>query len=304
MAVPIVHHPAYVAPLPHRRGFPMNKYARVMQWLLERGLAEPTHCHLPEPASRWWLELTHESTYIADICEGTASPEMMRRIGLPLSPELAERASASVGGTVLAGRLALQRGIACNTAGGSHHAATAGGAGYCVFNDVAVACRVLQAMGLAASLLVIDLDVHQGDGTAEIFRGDAAVYTFSMHGEKNFPVRKQPGDRDVGLPDGTGDEAYLSILAEQLDQILGEQRPDLVFYNAGIDPHADDRLGRLALSDSGLARRDDMVIGACAERGLPIACVLGGGYGGDAGVLADRHGLLYLAADRWYRTLA
>lgn len=227
----------------------------------------------------------------------------MRRIGLPLSPQLAVRSQAAVGGTVLTARLALQRGIAANSAGGSHHAGIGHGAGYCVFNDVAVAARVLQAMGLAMNMLVIDLDVHQGDGTAEIFRGDGAVFTFSMHCQDNFPVRKQPGDRDIGLPVGLGDDGYLEILSEQMADLLGGPVPDLVFYNAGVDPHAGDRLGKLSLSDDGLARRDALVIGACADRGIPIACVLGGGYDHDAMVLAQRHALLYGAADRCYRGL-
>lgn len=305
MTVPIVHHPAYTVPLPHRRGFPMGKYAQLIQLLREQGLATAQTCHEPDLAPRWWLELAHDSDYVDGILNQSADSAVMRRIGLPLSPQLATRAQATVGGTVLAARLALQRGIACNSAGGSHHAGIGHGAGYCVFNDVAVAARVLQAMGLAMRMLVIDLDVHQGDGTAEIFRGDGAVYTFSMHCEDNFPARKQPGDLDLGLPAGTGDEAYLDILAAHLDVLLSLSGPalDLVFYNAGVDPHGEDRLGKLGLSDDGLARRDAMVIGACAKRGLPVACVLGGGYAKDAMLLAERHGLLYAAADHCYRGL-
>ncbi|MDP6872030.1 MAG: histone deacetylase [Alphaproteobacteria bacterium] len=303
MAVPIVHHPCYAKPLPHRRGFPMGKYARLIQLLRQQGLATAQACHEPDLASRWWLELAHDSDYVDAILAQTADQAVMRRIGLPLSPQLADRARAGVGGTVLAARLALQRGIACNSAGGSHHAAVGHGAGYCVFNDVAVAARVLQAMGLAMKMLVIDLDVHQGDGTAQIFRGDGAVHTFSMHCEDNFPVRKQAGDRDVGLPVDMGDEEYLDILGAELRTLLSGTDPDLVFYNAGVDPHRDDRLGKLALSDDGLARRDAMVIEACAARGLPIACVLGGGYARDAGTLAQRHSLLYAAADRCYREI-
>ena len=305
MAVPIVHHPSYTVPLPHRRGFPMGKYARLIHLLREQGLATAQTCHEPDPAPRWWLELAHDSEYVDGILGQTADGAVMRRIGLPLSPQLAARSQASAGGTVLAARLALQRGVACNSAGGSHHAGIGHGAGYCVFNDVAVAARVLQAMGLAMRMLVVDLDVHQGDGTAEIFSGDGAVHTFSMHCEVNFPTRKQPGDRDVGLPAGLGDGDYLEILAAQLDELLSlpGPAPDLVFYNAGVDPHVDDRLGKLSLSDDGLARRDAMVIGACAERGLPIACVLGGGYARDTMSLARRHALLYVAADRCYRNL-
>jgi len=303
MAVPIVHHPAYTAPLPHRRGFPMGKYGLLIQLLREQGLATAQTLHVPDLAPRWWLELAHDSAYVDGILSLTAGEDVMRRIGLPLSPQLAARSQAAVGGTVLAARLALRRGIAANSAGGSHHAGIGHGAGYCVFNDVAVAARVLQAMGLAMNMLVIDLDVHQGDGTAEIFRGDGAVYTFSMHCQDNFPVRKQPSDRDIGLPAGLGDEEYLEILSEQVADLLRGPAPDLVFYNAGVDPHEGDRLGKLCLSDSGLARRDALVIGACAERGVPIACVLGGGYDRDAMLLARRHALLYAAAERCYREL-
>jgi len=300
MAVPIVHHPSYTVPLPHRRGFPMGKYGQLIQLLRAQGLATAQTVHEPDVAPRWWLELAHDSDYVDSILSLTASEAVMRRIGLPPSQQLADRAQASVGGTVLAARLALQRGVAANSAGGSHHAGVAHGAGYCVFNDVAVAARVMQAMGLAMTMLVIDLNVHQGDGTAEIFRGDGAVYTFSMHCRDNFPVRKQPGDRDIGLPAGMGDDAYLEILSAQLADLLERRSPDLVFYNAGVDPHESDRLGKLCLSDHGLARRDALVIGACTERGIPIACVLGGGYDHDAKVLAQRHALLYAAADHQY----
>jgi acetoin utilization deacetylase AcuC-like enzyme len=303
MAVPIIHHPAYTVPLPHRRGFPMGKYGHLIQLLRDQGLATAQTLHEPDVAPRWWLELAHDSDYVDAILSQTADEVVMRRIGLPISQQLVDRAQASVGGTVLAARLALQRGIAISSAGGSHHAGIAHGAGYCVFNEVAVAARVLQAMGLAMAMLVIDLDVHQGDGTAEIFRGGGAVITFSMHCQDNFSVRKQPGDRDIGLPEGLGDEDYLAILWEQLADLLATTAPDLVFYNAGVDLHQADRLGKLALTDDGLARRDGMVIGACLGRGLPIACVMGGGYDRDAMMLAERHALLYGAADHCYRSM-
>ena len=209
----------------------------------------------------------------------------------------------SVSGTVMTAHLALQHGIACNTAGGSHHAGAAHGAGYCLFNDVAIAARVLQASGLAMNMLVVDLDVHQGDGTAEIFRGDGAVFTFSMHCGDNFPVRKQSSDVDIGLPSGTGDRDYLDILSAQLSHLLANLSPDLVFYNAGVDPHHADDLGKLALTDEGLARRDSMVIAACARRNLPVACVVGGGYDRNAALLAQRHALLYRAADHIFQSM-
>lgn len=296
MAIPIVHHPAYVASLPDGHRFPMDKFGRLIEVLRAGGLAANGNCHTPEPAPRWWLELAHDAEYVGDILDLTASAETMRRIGLPLSPALVARSRLAVAGTVLAAELALEHGLACNTAGGSHHAQSGTGAGFCVFNDVAVAARVMQAHGRALQMLVIDLDVHQGDGTAEIFRGDAAVFTFSMHGQKNYPVRKQTSDLDVPLPDGMGDDAYLTTLRESLDLVWSRVRPDLVFYNAGVDPHVDDRLGKLALSDAGLFARDRMVIDDCRTRGLPLAGVIGGGYGADIDAIARRHALLYRAA--------
>lgn len=301
MAVPIVHHTAYTVPLPHRHRFPMNKFRALIEHLRNEGLAPPDAVYEPEPAPRWWLELAHDSDYVADICDQTAARDVMRRIGLPLTPELARRSQCAVGGTVLAARLALERGLACNTAGGSHHARHDAGAGFCVFNDVAVAIRVLQAQGRIATAMVIDLDVHQGDGTAEIFRGDAAVFTFSMHCEKNFPVRKEASDRDIGLEVGLGDSDYLAILESEVETLLATQRPDIVFFNAGVDPHRDDRLGKLCLSDAGLATRDDLVIRSCLRRGLPVACVLGGGYGSDIAALGRRHAITHATADRLFR---
>ena len=300
MPLPIVHHPSYTVPLPRRHRFPMNKFQALIEVLREDGLATGDNTHAPEPAPRWWLELAHDPLYVAEMLDGSVDPSVMRRIGLPWTPALVERARMSIGGTVLAARLALQRGLACQTAGGSHHAGIEAGAGYCVFNDVAVAARALQAMNLAMEMTVIDLDVHQGDGTAQIFHGDEAVFTFSMHCEKNFPVRKQTSDRDVALNEGLGDEAYLEILRGELDALCADRRPELVFYNAGVDPHEADRLGKLALSDQGLARRDAMVISACAERGIPLACVIGGGYDNDIAALGKRHATLHRQANRCY----
>ena len=294
--LPLVHHPAYVAPLPNRHRFPMNKFAALIALLRAEGLAGEDNLHAPSPAPRWHLELVHDGDYVADMLEGTASPATLRRIGLPWSPALAFRSRCAVAGTLLTAELALQHGIACNTAGGSHHARADGGAGYCVFNDVAVAARVLQARGRAQRMLVVDLDVHQGDGTARIFAGDPAVFTFSMHAERNFPVRKAQSDLDVPLPDGMADEAYLACLADHLPALLARERPELVFYVAGVDPHGEDRLGRLALSDAGLARRDAYVLRCCREQQIPVAGVLGGGYADDMAVLARRHALLHRSA--------
>jgi acetoin utilization deacetylase AcuC-like enzyme len=294
VAAPIVHHPDYVASLPAGHRFPMDKYDRLIGRL--RGLGLAGDLRAPEPASRAELALAHDRAYVDAILDLSADAETMRRIGLPLSAPLARRAALVPGGTALAARLALRHGVALNAAGGSHHAAHAHGAGFCVFNDVAAATRMMQAEGRVRRVLIVDLDVHQGDGTAEIFEGDPSVFTFSMHAERNYPARKRRSDRDVGLPDGLGDRDYLAILRDHLDDLLPRVAPDLVFYNAGIDPHAEDRLGRLALSDAGLYERDRLTFAACRAAGAPVAAVIGGGYGLDVDALASRHALLFRAA--------
>ncbi len=198
-------------------------------------------------------------------------------------------------GTVLAARLALEHGLACNTAGGSHHAFAGAGTGFCVFNDVAVAARLLLAEGLIGRALVVDLDVHQGDGTAAMLADEPRAFTFSVHCRTNFPARKQQSDLDLALDAGVGDADYLTALDRLLPALLDRVAPDLVFYNAGVDPHVDDRLGRLSLSDGGLAERERLVLAACRSRGVPVACVVGGGYADDLDLLARRHALLHQA---------
>ena len=295
MRVPVVHHPAYVTPLPAAHRFPMPKFARLLACLRETGLLRPSQEFVPEPAPRGWLELAHAGSYVSAILEGRLDPAAERRLGLPLSPALALRARCAVAGTVLTARLALEHGLACNTAGGSHHAFAGFGSGFCVFNDVAVAAALLLAEGLVGRVLVVDLDVHQGDGTAAIFAGEPRVVTFSIHCRANFPARKQQSDLDLALDAGTGDTDYLAAVAGLVPALLDRVRPDLVFYNAGVDPHGDDRLGRLAMTDAGLAERERLVLAACRARGVPVACVVGGGYAEDLDRLARRHALLHEA---------
>lgn len=294
--LPITHHPDYVATLPDGHRFPMAKFGRLRDVLIADGLVGADGFWVPEPAPVAWLELAHDPAYVAGVIEGTLSKEAVRRIGLPVSDRVARRSRLATGGTILAARLALSGGIACNTAGGSHHAASGHGAGFSVFNDVAVASRVLLEEGAVGRVLVIDLDVHQGDGTAEIFQDDSRVFTFSVHGEKNFPVRKQKSDLDLGLADGTDDGEYLAVLQEHVPALIDYVRPNLIFYNAGVDPHAEDRLGRLALSDGGLAARDGLVIEAAWEREVPLVGVIGGGYSLDIDALARRHAILHHTA--------
>lgn len=302
--LPVVHHPAYSPELPAGHRFPMGKFRRLAEILTQEGIVGRDGFHEPDLATTEQLARAHAPTYVDAVLAARLTPAQERRIGLPVTPEIALRARAACGGTLHAARLALRHGVACNTAGGSHHAGPEGGAGFCVFNDVAVAALALLAEGEIARALVVDLDVHQGDGTAAIFNGDPRVFTFSMHCEKNYPARKVAGDLDIDLPVGMQDEAYLETLAAALPQAVERARPDLVFYIAGVDPHRDDQLGRLALSDAGLAARDSFVIETARATGLPLAGVLGGGYGPDVDVVAHRHATLHRAAAASLRAAA
>jgi acetoin utilization deacetylase AcuC-like enzyme len=293
--IPIVHHPDYDAPLPDGHRFPMRKFAALADILRAEGLA-PNGFEVPTPATWEQLIAAHTPAYVDAVLTQTVARDVERRIGLPVSEPVARRACAATGGTLLTARLALAHGLACNTAGGSHHAARAGGAGFCVFNDVAVAALALLEEGAVHRVLVIDLDVHQGDGTADIFRDDPRVFTFSMHCAENFPSRKIAGDLDVAPRKGMGDEGYLAALDGALSQALDAGPFDLAFYNAGVDPHADDALGLLKLSDAGLAARERKVLSVVRAAGVPVAGVIGGGYGPDINVIARRHAILHRTA--------
>lgn len=301
MSVPIVYHPDYVSALPEGHRFPMAKFQVLHQMLLADGVAEAGQFQRPERIALDWLELVHAADYVRAFCAGSLEPKAQRRIGLPWSEALVNRTCTAVGGTVLTARLALEHGLACNTAGGTHHAFPSHGSGFCIFNDLAVAARGLQRLGLVGKVLIVDLDVHQGDGTAFIFRDDPGVFTFSMHCQVNFPGTKQRSSLDVPLPVGLEDDAYLQTLANYLPDLLSDFEPDLVLYDAGVDPHIADRLGKLALTDSGLFRREMQVLGTCVGRGYPVACVIGGGYADDLTALAYRHSLLHRAASEVYR---
>jgi acetoin utilization deacetylase AcuC-like enzyme len=294
--LPIVHHRDYDAGFDPAHRFPMGKYRRLFELLRESGIATPANVHEPEAADAALLSRVHDPAYVDAVLECSVPMAVEREIGFPVDERVSRRARLATSGTLLAARLALRHGIACNSAGGSHHARAAQGAGFCTFNDVAVAAAALLAEGTVARVLVVDLDVHQGDGTAAIFADDRRVFTFSMHSQRNYPARKVPSDRDVGLDDGTGDEAYLSALATSLAALRAGFGPDMVFYNAGVDPHADDRLGRLALSDEGLRQRDRLVIETFRSRGIPLCGVIGGGYSTDIDALARRHAILFQEA--------
>lgn len=300
----IVHDPDYVAPLAAGHRFPMSKYEAVMDALAALGASEWAEFHAPEPASHALLSATHAPAYVDQAFALAVDPAIERRIGFPVTERVLRRARLATGGTLLAARLALERGFASNAAGGSHHAQWRGGSGYCVFNDVAVVARELLRHGEVERLLVVDLDVHQGDGTAELLADEPRAFTFSMHCEANFPVRKIAGDLDIGLPAGTGDGDYLAILGDALPGLIDHHAPQLIFYNAGVDPHEADRLGRLALTDDGLWRRDTLVTELARRRGVPLVSVMGGGYGANVSDVARRHARTIQAVARAGQSLA
>lgn len=304
--LPIIHHEAYVAPdVPATHRFPMGKFRAVAERCLAEGLvASFDDFHRPMPAPASWLQLAHDHAYVDQVLTQTVPAELERRIGFKMTADVAQRSRCAVAGTALAARLALEHGAACNTAGGSHHAFAEGGAGFCVFNDVAVAARLMLAEGAVSRILVVDLDVHQGDGTARIFEHDQRVFTLSVHCEANWPRRKAVSDRDVGLHKGTADAAYLAAVHEAVTEAIEASRPDLIFFNAGVDPHRDDRLGLLDLSDDGLARREALVFDEALKRGIAIVGVLGGGYSRDLDALARRHALLHVAGARALKAYA
>jgi len=268
----------FVLPLPEGHRFPMRKYALLRDAALAAGVLAPDALFIPEAATEDELVRAHDAAYVRKVFGGGLTDKEIRRLGFPWSPQLVERSRRSVGGTIQACRAALRDGVAVNLAGGTHHAFPDYGAGFCVFNDVAVAARAMLAEGRAARIAVVDCDVHQGDGTAAIFAGDPAVFTFSIHGARNFPFHKQASDLDVELPDGAGDAAYLDALRPALAATLAHARPELVIYVAGADPYEGDRLGLLKLSKAGLAERDRLVLEGCAGQGIPVAVVMGGGY--------------------------
>ncbi|MGE5278716.1 MAG: histone deacetylase [Acidobacteriota bacterium] len=279
----------FVLPLPEGHRFPIDKYALLRQRVAGSGLLAAGQLRIPMPATDEDLGRAHDREYVRRVYEGKLTSAEIRRIGFPWSPGLAERCRRSAGATIEASRSALAEGIGVSLSGGTHHAFRDRGEGYCVFNDTAVAARAMQAEGRARRVLVVDADVHQGNGTAAIFSSDPSVFTLSIHGEKNFPFRKESSDLDVALPDGTADEPYLSALEEALARCQTLFEPDLAVYLAGADPYAEDRLGRLALSRQGLARRDRLVLETLRSRGVPVAVTMAGGYARDVRDTVEIH---------------
>ena len=273
----VFHCDQFVYPLPPGHRFPAQKYALLRAQVAE-SLTLPVSLRVPDAASDEQLLRAHDGEYLAKVAGGTLSEREVRRIGLPWSPQLVERSRRSVGGTVEACRAALTDGIAVSLSGGTHHAFADHGEGFCIFNDCAVAARTMQAEERVQRVAIIDCDVHQGNGTAAILADDPTVFTFSIHGAKNFPFHKERSDLDVELPDGADDATYLTALTAGMDAALAVARADLAIYLAGADPFVGDALGRLALSKTGLADRDRLVLDRCHRAGLPVAVVMAGGY--------------------------
>ena len=283
----VVHHPAYVSPATDDGRFRFDKYGLVMDALRETGVAMTVHN--PDPMPRDWIAAVHDPDYVDEVLSLSVPPAKERRIGFAVTDRVMRRACLSPGGTWAAAKLALVHGYAANAAGGSHHALADTGAGYCVFNDLAIAANRLIAQGDARRILILDLDVHQGDGTAALLAGRADIFTLSVHADRNFPARKARSTLDLPLADNVGDQAYLALLADRLPAILEDFAPDLILYQAGVDSHVDDRLGRLALTDAGLDARDHFVMDQARRRGIPLASTMGGGYGPDRMAIARRH---------------
>lgn len=272
----------FTFPLPPEHRFPQKKYVLLRERLLSSEWIDPDDLIVPEPATDEQLLRVHSPEYLDRVVEGGLDPREVRRIGLPWSPELVQRSRRSVGGTIAAGYAGLSMGIGLNLAGGTHHAHREWGSGFCVFNDVAVAARELQAETEVERILVLDCDVHQGDGTAAIFNDDPTVFTFSIHGRSNFPFRKSDSDLDIGLEDDASDDLYLASLSDALQSIFNNHaRFDFVYYLAGADPYCLDAFGHLGLTKQGLQMRDQLVFEACIEKLLPVAVVLAGGYAPD-----------------------
>jgi acetoin utilization deacetylase AcuC-like enzyme len=279
----------YVIDLPAHHTFPMQKYRLIRDRLLAEGTLRPEEILAPGLIESADVRLVHTAKYWEEVSSGTLPPSAVRRIGLPWSEALVRRSRASAQGTLTVARIAIGNRVAINLAGGTHHAFPDRGEGYCVLNDIAIAIRCLQRDRWMQRMAIIDCDVHQGNGTAAVFAGDPDVFTFSIHGANNYPLVKVPGCLDIGLPDGTGDAAYLATLEGTVAKILTDFQPGLVFYLAGVDPHERDRLGRLRLTHAGLRQRDELVLQACRDANVPVAITLGGGYGKDLQDTIEAH---------------
>lgn len=300
MMLKIAFDPVYIHPLPAGHRFPMLKYELIPGQLLHEGLITQKNLFSPKECPEEVILLTHEREYWHHLRDLTLPPKEVRRTGFPLSAKLIEREIRIAQGTIDGCHYAMQNGIAFNVAGGTHHAGSNWGEGFCLLNDQAIAANYLLNNKLAKSILIIDLDIHQGNGTAQIFDKEDRVFTFSMHGANNFPYRKEHSDRDIPLADGTGDEEFLAILEDALPQIIDDYKPDFIFYLSGVDVLATDKLGRLAMTREGCAKRDRFVLSQCHQRGIPVQISMGGGYSTDIRDIVEAHCNTYRIANDIY----
>lgn len=296
----IAFDPIYAHPLPEGHRFPMLKYELIPHQLLYEGTIEPENILSPSPCALEIISWTHDKEYVDKLIHQTFSAREQRRIGFPQSPALTKRELIITQGTIDCAELALRHGIAMNVAGGTHHAYRDRGEGFCLLNDFAVAANYLLRNKLAQQVLIIDLDVHQGNGTAKIFEQQPAVFTFSMHGQHNYPFHKEKSDLDIGLKDGTGDEEYLSTLEQALSKVFQAATPDVVFYLSGVDVLATDKFGKLNMSLEGCRRRDEIVLSTMKQQGIPVVVAMGGGYSEDIKVIVEAHCNTYRLAKTLY----
>jgi len=290
MDLPVINHKDYFAKIGDDHKFPIEKFGELAKYLIKKKIVKKFY--EPYPCSDETLKKVHSESYIKDIKNKTLDKIGIKKIGFPLVDSVVQRSLIATGGTILASKLAINYGVACNTAGGSHHANYEGGAGYCVFNDVAVAAQYLLDRGLANRIIIVDLDVHQGNGSADIFKDNKNVFTFSMHSKSNYPAKKSVSNLDVELEDNIEDKEYIKILKFYLNQLNNESF-DYVFYIAGVDIHFNDRLGKLKISDEGIKQRDELVSENFFSRGIPLCGVLGGGYNKDFTKLVELHSFLH-----------
>jgi len=294
--LPIAFHPIYKHPLPEGHRFPMLKYELLPQQLLHEGTATEFDFYAPGMPDMQHVLAIHDKSYVDDLLNLTLDPRAVRKIGFPLSAELVERELRIAQGTIWGCHQALQTGIAFNIAGGTHHAYSTHGEAFCLLNDQAIAAQYLLNNNFAKKILIVDLDVHQGNGTAEIFTNNNAVFTFSMHGKTNYPFKKEKSDLDIALPDKTGDDEYLAILEETLPKLIESHKPDFIFYLSGVDILATDKLGKLGCTVSGCKQRDEIVLSLCHKMGIPVQCSMGGGYSPDIKIIIEAHANTYRVA--------
>ncbi len=296
----IAFDPIYIHPLPEGHRFPMLKYELIPAQLLHEGLISMDNLFAPSVPSEEVICRTHEKSYWEQLRDLTLPAKEQRRTGFPLSAQLVEREVRIAGGTIEACHYAFDHGVAFNVAGGTHHAGSNWGEGFCLLNDQAIAANYLLNNKLASSILIIDLDVHQGNGTADIFKEEQRVFTFSVHGANNFPFRKEKSDLDIALPDGTGDEQYLQLLEQTLPALIEQQKPDFIFYLSGVDVLATDKLGKMALSKTGCKERDRFVFEQCIKHSIPLQVSMGGGYSPNIRDIVDAHCNTYRLANELY----